>query len=64
DGEPVTLDGGELLGENSDLRFRFRYFQELSGTLTVPEGTRIDALEMTATATAPRRAEVVQSLPW
>ena len=35
DGERVTLDGDELLGENSDLRFRFRYFQELSGTLTV-----------------------------
>lgn len=64
DGEPVTLDGDDVLGENSDLRFRFRYFQELSGTLTVPEGMRIDTLRMTATATAPRRAEVVQSLPW
>ncbi len=64
DGEPVTLDAADLLGDNSDLRFRFRYFQELSGTLTVPEGMRINALEMTARATAPRRAEVVQSLPW
>ncbi|HEX5676459.1 MAG TPA: DUF6776 family protein [Alcanivorax sp.] len=64
DGKPVTLDAGDLLGENSDLRFRFRYFQELSGTLTVPEDMRIDALEMTARATSPRRAEVVQSLPW
>ncbi len=64
DGEPVTLDAGDLLGESSDLRFRFRYFQELSGTLTVPEGMRIDALQMTARATAPRRAEVIQSLPW
>jgi len=64
DGEAMTLDGDEVLGENSDLRFRFRYFQELSGTLTVPEGARIDALEMTATASAPRRAEVVRSLPW
>ncbi len=64
DGEAVTLETDDLLDENSDLRFRFRYFQELSGTLTVPEGLQVSALEMTARATGGRRAEVTQSLPW
>ncbi|MBF5055798.1 hypothetical protein Y5W_01092 [Alcanivorax sp. 521-1] len=64
DGEAVTLETDDLLDENSDLRFRFRYFQELSGTLTVPEALQVSALEMTARATGGRRAEVTQSLPW
>ena len=64
DGEAVTLETDDLLDENSDLRFRFRYFQEHSGTLTVPEALQVSALEMTARATGGRRAEVTQSLPW
>ncbi|MFP1680806.1 DUF6776 family protein [Alloalcanivorax sp. C16-2] len=64
DGEAVTVEADDLLDESSDLRFRFRYFQELSGTLTVPEALQVSALEMTARATGGRRGEVTQSLPW
>lgn len=64
DGEPQTLEADELLDEGGDLRFRFRYFQELSGILTVPEDFQVSSLEMTARATGGRRAEATQSLPW
>lgn len=60
-GEAVTLDAAPWLDESSDLRFRFRYFQALSGTFTVPADIQVSALEMKASATGGRRSEVVQS---
>ncbi|MFP1683577.1 DUF6776 family protein [Alloalcanivorax sp. C16-1] len=64
DGEPETLEAGELLEDGADLSFKFRYFQELSGILTVPEGFEVSTLEITARSTGGRRAEVSRSLPW
>ncbi|ASK35169.1 DUF6776 family protein [Alloalcanivorax mobilis] len=63
-GQAATLDAGSLLEESDELRFRFRYFQELSGILTVPADFKVDTLEMEARSTAGRRSEVVQSLRW
>tara|TARA_A100001391_G_scaffold151852_1_gene109613 strand:- start:5628 stop:6353 length:726 start_codon:yes stop_codon:yes gene_type:complete len=64
DGKAETLEAGDWLDDSSELSFKFRYFQELSGTLTVPEGFEVSALEVTARSTGGRRAEVTRSLPW
>jgi cell division protein FtsB len=63
DGKAVTLDAAPWLDESSELRFRFRYFQALSGILTVPADLQVNALEMKARSTGGRRSEVVQSFP-
>lgn len=36
-GKSVTLDNAAVLKQESDLRFSFRYFQELKGSLALPE---------------------------
>lgn len=64
DGKPVALDADGLLGDDSDLRFRFRYFQELTGTLTVPEGVKPASLDMVAQSTGRRRSETEKSISW
>lgn len=64
DGEPVVLDADDLLEEGSDLRFRFRYFQELAGTLTLPEGVKPATLEVIARSTGGRRSEATKSISW
>lgn len=64
DGKPVALDAGDLLSDNSDLRFRFRYFQQLTGTLTVPEGVKPASLGVVARSTGRRRSEVEKRVSW
>lgn len=63
-GKPVILNADHLLDGNSDLRFHFRYFQDLTGTFTVPEGVKPSSLEMVARTTGRRRAEVDKRITW
>lgn len=45
-GKPVALDTDGLLDSGGAPGFRFRYFQELAGTLTVPKGVAPVSLEL------------------
>ena len=47
DGETVEIT--DVTGENSSTRFRFRYFQELDGTLEIPEGFQPRKVQVVAT---------------
>lgn len=53
--EAVTIDHGSLLADDSETRFRFRYFQELSGHLRLPEGVAPERVTVEAVATGRRR---------
>lgn len=64
DGTPVILNADNLLDGDSDLRFHFRYFQDLTGTFTVPEGVKPNSLEMVARTTGQHRAEVDKRVTW
>lgn len=46
DSKPVALDTADLLDSGGTPGFRFRYFQELAGTLTVPKGVAPVSLEL------------------
>ncbi|ARB48064.1 MULTISPECIES: DUF6776 family protein [Alloalcanivorax] len=64
DGEAFTADAADYLEEHSEDKFQFRYFQELSGIVTVPAELQVSSLEVTATASGRRTAQSEQRLPW
>lgn len=64
DGEPVTIGSKQLLDENSETDFRFRFFQELNGRFTVPAGVQVDVIEVDAESRGGRRFETQKTLQW
>src|SRR5699024_556351 len=38
DGKPVVINGDAMLDGDKTPGFRFRYFQELAGSMTIPKG--------------------------
>jgi hypothetical protein len=64
DGTAVHLDASQLLPENSgDMRFEFKYFQQLERLINLPEGFEAKHLSLTL---APKDAStnVEQSISW
>ena len=64
DDQPVTLKGAAILAENSETRFRFRFFQELSGSIQVPEGVEITTLDVQAETSGRTRFESQKTVQW
>ena len=63
-GEPDSLDLAAVTdSEASQLRFRFRYFQELTGTLHLPAGFTADRVELTVRPEG-KQQPVVQHFDW
>ncbi len=62
--EAVRLNGTEVLADGAETRFKFRYFQELSGRLTLPEGFEPDQLTIEAESTGRRQEKVERSFIW
>lgn len=62
--EAVRLNGSEVLADGAETRFRFRYFQELSGRLVLPEGFEPDQLTVEATSTGRRQEKVERNFIW
>lgn len=64
DGRVVTVPWTQLSGREDDepLRFSFKYFQRLEGTLALPEGLLPNRILVTAASGAGERAE--QAVAW
>jgi len=62
--EAVRLNGSEVLADGAETRFKFRYFQELSGRLTLPDGFEPDQLLIEAVSTGRRQEKVERSFIW
>lgn len=63
EGKEVSL-GGELLSDNSETGFRFRYFQELTGRVRLPEGMAPSRIKVEAVATGRRRDRAERDFTW
>ncbi len=63
DGESVRLAVADL-GGPQDIRFRFRYFQELDGEFVLPEGFQPEAVHVTARSSGRRPVEAVREFTW
>lgn len=48
DGQPMTYSLSDLQASATELRFKFRYFQELSSELKLPEGFQAERVELSA----------------
>lgn len=64
DGEPVSLNGSEVLADGAETRFRFRYFQELTGRLALPEGVEPDQIVIEAVPTGRNAGKVERNFIW
>lgn len=64
DGEPFTLTGSDWLADGSETRFRFRYFQELSGRFQVPEGVELEAIDVEAESGGRNRYQTQKTVKW
>lgn len=62
-GEEVSLDSG-VLTDNSETGFRFRYFQELTGRIQLPEGMDPSRIKVEAVATGRRRDRAERDFNW
>jgi hypothetical protein len=65
-GEPDVLGlAGVTSPPTSQLKFRFRYFQELTGVITLPEGFEAQAVELSVKPSSKNQPEpVVQVFDW
>lgn len=64
-GEPVTLAQQVFLNDGSDNRFSFRYFQELNGGMTLPEGVVPQKIIISAaTADGQRNYQAQHTFNW
>ena len=65
-GQRVTYALAELSAdlEEDAVPLRFRYFQSIEGEMTLPEGFQPDRINVVASSSKPRKAEVVESYPW
>ena len=50
--------------ETYPLKFRFRYFQDLSGVITLPEGFEPESVEITARRRGAKAADLTRSFAW
>lgn len=66
EGEQVSYPLAELSEdvEGLDVPLRFRYFQSIEGELEIPEGFEPGSVQLVATASSPRKAEVREQFPW
>jgi hypothetical protein len=59
----VTL-GSDVLRQGSETGFRFRYFQELTGRIELPEGVEPNRVTVKAVATGRRRDRAEREFTW
>ena len=64
DGESVTVQTENLLDDASDTRFRFRYFQELSGQFRLDDGLTPQQIRVEAATTGRGAQRVEQQFGW
>lgn len=64
DGKPVTLGGSVFVTDGSDNSFRFRYFQELSGTLQVPADITPKKVIISAVSNSQRDYRAQHTYQW
>ncbi|EKF75323.1 hypothetical protein A11A3_03164 [Alcanivorax hongdengensis A-11-3] len=64
DGKPVSYTGSQWLDDESETRFQFRYFQELSGHFRVPEGVAVKAIDVEAETSGRQRSRAEKTLKW
>jgi hypothetical protein len=66
DGEPVSYSLARLSDDIEDevIALRFRYFQAIEGELTLPEGFIPGGIDIVATSSTPRKAEVSERFAW
>jgi len=50
--------------DSNVIPLRFKYFQSIEGEMLLPEGFEPEAVNVVATATAPRKIEVREQFPW
>ena len=63
-GQLVQLSGSDILVEGSETRFRFRYFQELTGRLRLPEGLQPEQITVEAVNGARRNQKAEKTYMW
>lgn len=64
DGQSTTLSDSVFIDANSTNRFSFRYFQELTGSLTLPAGFKPTNITVTAISKGKRAYQAQQSFQW
>lgn len=64
EGEPVTLSQQVFVNDDSDTSFRFRYFQELSGNITLPDGVVPQKLVVSASTDGQRTYQTQHTFNW
>ena len=64
DAEAFALTGEDWLADGSETRFRFRYFQELSGRFRLPEGVEIGTLDVEAESGGRSRHQIQKTIKW
>lgn len=63
DGEALELDlAGVTGGEVDKLEFRFRYYQHLTGTVTLPEGFHAQEVRLTVRAKGKKAPDIVEQV--
>lgn len=62
--QAVRLNGTQVLADGAETRFRFRYFQELTGRITIPDGVEPDQLTIEALSTGRRQEKVERNFIW
>jgi hypothetical protein len=50
--------------EDNDIRFRYRYFQDVEGVMTLPQGFELIAVQAVAKAEGKKAARVEQTFEW
>lgn len=63
DGEGRSLGLADL-GQEEDIPFRFRYFQELEGEFALPQGFRPETVRVTARSKGRKPVEVEREFSW
>lgn len=63
-GKAATLASPALAGGDGDLPYNFRYFQDLSETLSLPAGFRPEHLTVAVSSTRKDVAPLTQTFPW
>ena len=64
EGESFSRNGTDWLEDGSETRFRFRYFQELSGRFQVPEGVELEAVDVEAESGGRNRYQIQKTVKW
>ena len=62
--EAVQLNGSDILAEGSETRFRFRYFQELTGKLRLPADIVPEQITVEAINSARRNQKTEKTYIW